>query len=184
MAVLREDLRQKDRGLTKLWKVIRGVSPAPKEQSSYRLKRGESLRLIYRALYGSVFCSVFLFSMINSIITNNPAVREKYSDIYDVEFVDSGPEGVFIRVRDRIHAGRILLTHPISGGTNPGENPYRSVLISGETGPLDYDSLKIIEECIASLKKFQKNKSIIPENFLEDYKELDLKLIGAAVDRR
>ena len=118
------------------------------------------------------------------IITNNPAVREKYSGSIDVEFVETGPEGVFIRVRDHIHAGRKLLTHPVSGGTNPGVNPYRSVMISGETGPLDYDSLIIIEECIASLKKFQKNKSDIPENFLEDYKELDLKLIGVAADRR
>lgn len=33
------------------------------------------------------------------------------------------------KVRDRIHEGHLLLSHPLSGSVKPNETPYKSVMI-------------------------------------------------------
>ncbi len=56
-------------------------------------------------------------------------------------------------VRDRIHEGHKLLTHPLSGSVKPNETVYKTIMISDKQEVLDFDSLKLIEESIATAKK-------------------------------
>jgi hypothetical protein len=97
------------------------------------------------------------------IITNNPLVSDiSCSD--KVEYHDIDYLGVLIKVRDKIHLGHWLLTHPLYGSVKPGETPYRTVLLSAERGSLDEQSLIMVEESIETFKKFVGVIAESPEN--------------------
>lgn len=62
------------------------------------------------------------------IVTNNPLVLERLGDTHNVEYEDISYESVLERVRDKIHLGHTLLSHPLSGSVKPNETPYLSDL--------------------------------------------------------
>lgn len=66
------------------------------------------------------------------IITNNPLVRDKYSDI-EVEYYDISYQEVLQLVKNKIALGHKILTHPLSGSVKPKETPYKSIMISKNT---------------------------------------------------
>ena len=59
------------------------------------------------------------------IVTNNPMVRERYSQQYDLKYEETSFVGVLKQVRDLVHRGYRLLTHPLSGSIKPNETPYK-----------------------------------------------------------
>ena len=115
----------------------------------------------------------------NIIVTNNPLVREKHPVGLKLEFHDTDCMGVFKAVRDRIHLGHELLTHPLSGSVKPGETPYKTVLLKGEKGVLDAASLSLIEESILTCEKLQQSiiKKDWSEKILADFQLIDYTLI-------
>ena len=112
------------------------------------------------------------------IITNNPDVQEKYSDI--CEYIQGSVIDVFKRVRDEIHKGARLISHPISGGLKPGEIPYKSVAImpAKEGDKVDINSLAYIEDSIEIYRLTAKNRKS-KEHLQYDYKMIDLDLISS-----
>ena len=57
----------------------------------------------------------------NLLITNNPMVNIKQFDAVEKIFLENeGYLGVLHFVRDKIHQGHTLLTHPLSGSVKPG----------------------------------------------------------------
>ncbi|MCK9267469.1 MAG: GrdX family protein [Alkaliphilus sp.] len=118
------------------------------------------------------------------VITNNLKVKQKYDKEYDVEFVDGSLLDVLITVRDRIHEGHKLLTHPLTGSVKPNETPYKSVLISCDKGDLDLDSLLMISSNIETAQKFINIKKPIEwkEKILADFMEIDLDLINSGIE--
>ncbi|MCL2249287.1 MAG: GrdX family protein [Oscillospiraceae bacterium] len=114
-----------------------------------------------------------------TLITNNPKVKEKYADKYETLFIDESIETVFKKVRDHIHRGHKLLTHPLSGSVKPNENPYKTVLLTKALGKTDDDSVMIIEQCILTAQKFEKR--VIHERHLPDLQIVDLSLISGAL---
>jgi len=96
-----------------------------------------------------------------TIITNNPLVyRTEYENVEKV-FVESlSIEGVLFAVRDMIHKGHRLLTHPLSGSLKPNENPYKSVVVSSNTHGIEFDHLIMIEKGIETTYKFLRGKSL------------------------
>lgn len=64
------------------------------------------------------------------ILTNNPLVQEKLGTDYTVQYEEISYEDVLRKVRDYIHGGHELLTHPLSGSVKPNETPYKSVMLS------------------------------------------------------
>jgi hypothetical protein len=125
------------------------------------------------------------------VITNNPMVRDRFPE---AEYHNTDFLGVLKTVRDRIHAGHKLLTHPLSGSVKPGETPYKTVIISTERGmqsPLvdsmppkvDGKALSIIEDSIQTCQKFMADleKSGIKKNLsakiLEDFQLIDFDLV-------
>lgn len=118
------------------------------------------------------------------VLTNNNLVREKYCGKIDITFIDGQYIDVLKFVRDMIHKGAKLITHPLMGSVKPNETPFRSIIIS-EEAKLDVESLTIIESSIAVTEKFQKDNNKVPlwsEKVLDDFRYIDLKLFESAYD--
>jgi hypothetical protein len=92
----------------------------------------------------------------NIVITNNPMVRDMFSG-QGIEFHNTNYFEVLKTVRDRVHLGHRLLTHPLSGSVKPGETPYKTVIISAKKGGLDEESLSMIENSIQTYQKLTAN---------------------------
>ena len=86
-------------------------------------------------------------------------------------------------VRDMVHKGSKLITHPLMGSVKPNETSFRSIIISqGDT--LDHESLAIIENSIAAAEKFIRNNELPKwsDNVLDDFRFVDLKLFESALE--
>ena len=55
------------------------------------------------------------------IITNNPLVPQMLDEEHEVDYSEISYEDVLGKVRDRIHEGHLLLSHPLSGSVKPNE---------------------------------------------------------------
>lgn len=121
------------------------------------------------------------------IITNNALSQENFKAKYDVIFVDGSLMDVMTTVRDYIHKGHRLLTHPLMGSIKPNETPYKTVAISLKPeSQVDVDSLMLIENSIETSDRLIKNrpprnwsKDII-DRVYEDYRLIDFDLIYKA----
>lgn len=120
------------------------------------------------------------------IITNNPYVYEKYKDKREVLFKeDFDYMDILEFVRNRVHEGYELLTHPLSGSVKPNETPYKTIIMSNKKGQLDSSGLSIVEESILTTKKFMTNKPTPDwtEAVLDDFRVIDLSLIENTIDK-
>ncbi len=117
------------------------------------------------------------------IITNNPLTCDKFNKLTSVVFVDGSYIDVLYAVRDRIHKGSKLISHPLTGSVKPNETPYRSIIVDNIVGALDMDSLLVIEDSIECCRKFLRDRQTPywGEKVLEDFKFLDLKFIESAL---
>lgn len=113
-------------------------------------------------------------------------VRDKFDGMFQIEFVE-GLDYIKVLsiVRDRLHIGHQLLTHPLSGSIKPNETPYKSVIISGKKAELDQSGLIIVEESIITASKFIENKPTPnwPEGILDDFRVIDLSLMENVIER-
>ena len=116
------------------------------------------------------------------IVTNNPLVKEKIGESYNIDFVDGGIPDVMEKLRDMIHKGSKLLTHPLSGSVKPGQTPYKSVMIHVVEGNVDADSLLMIEDAIDNCKKFVKRVDEFREGTDEDKRFIDFTLISSGIE--
>ena len=74
------------------------------------------------------------------------------------------------------------MSHPLDGSVKPMETPYKSVLIDKAVGELDFDSLSLIENAIATCKKFQvQEREFLPE-VQADFQMIDRSLMESALD--
>jgi len=112
-------------------------------------------------------------------VTNNPLIKTKYENEFSVDFTETDLIGILIRVRDSIHKGHKLLTHPLSGSVKPNETIYKTIMISAIPGETDMQSVIIIEDCITAVEKFTQRQ--LPEKFIYDMQVVDLSLIESAV---
>jgi len=117
----------------------------------------------------------------NILITNNPLVCEEYDKKANTKYIETDLIGVLTHVRDYIHRGHKLLTHPLSGSVKPNETLYKSVIISEKFDATDMQSVKIIEECITAVQKFPQRE--ISDKHLKDLQIVDLSLIKAVIQR-
>lgn len=118
------------------------------------------------------------------IITNNKRTYETLGDKFDSEFVDGGLLDVMLKVRDYIHKGHELLTHPLMGSVKPNETPYKSVAISLKPqAATDTNSVMLIENSIETTQRFLNIKPPRkwPESVLEDFSVIDYDLIKNAL---
>ena len=97
------------------------------------------------------------------IITNNPLVREKLGQDYQVEFYECSYEDVLEKVKDEVYRGCKLLTHPLSAGK------------------ADLMGIEIIERAIASCGKFEFKSDQYAPQVYEDFRLIDYTLISSAL---
>lgn len=120
------------------------------------------------------------------IVTNNPYVYDKYKDEYEIIYKEEYTYmDVLEKVREKIHGGYQLKSHPLSGSVKPNETPYKTILISHEPSTLDESGLNIIEESILTVKKFYNNQKtpVWLESVLDDFRVIDLSLIQNVLDK-
>lgn len=119
------------------------------------------------------------------IITNNDMVHNKYKNEFNVELYDCSIKEIMVKVRDRVHEGYKVLTHPLSSSIKPNESLYKSIMISDDKSVLDYDSLVIIENGIMTCDKFNKIKYniVYTDKIIEDFKLIDLTVLESALNR-
>lgn len=121
------------------------------------------------------------------IVTNNPLVNENFNTLMDVEFSNTDFLGILEVMRDRIHSGHKLLTHPLSSSLKPNETPYKSAILTAKKyDSIDFESLSIIESSIETTKKFLNIKATPnwDEKCKEDFQVIDLSVIEQAVDMK
>lgn len=90
---------------------------------------------------------------------------------------------VLIEVRNLVHQGYELITHPLMGSVKPNETPYRSIILRQGT-TTDLQSVEIIENSIQTYEKFEKMKSSPKwsQSILEDFQFVDLRLFESSLD--
>ena len=115
------------------------------------------------------------------IVTNNPMAREKANGKYQVIFVEGGYRDVLIKVRDMVHLGHILYTHPLAGSIKPNQTPYRTVALSGKIREFSMEDSQIISNSITVCDKFAPPKSF-PQRVLKDLQTADISLIWGAME--
>lgn len=111
------------------------------------------------------------------IITNNPLVVKKFEGRCRVVYYDVSFRDLLVRVRDMIHLGYELLSHPLSGSVKPNETPYKSILVSDKPGKLNPESVKLIEESIITTDKFPIKFPQMPKDIRDDFQLIDCTLI-------
>lgn len=119
------------------------------------------------------------------IVTNNPLSNEKFKEKYEVIFIDGHVQQVYETVRNKIHEGHKLLTHPLMSSIKPNETPYRTICVSIEkVKGTDIDSVMLIENSIMTLRKFLSISALpkYPETTLNDFQVIDYDLIMHALE--
>ena len=123
------------------------------------------------------------------LVTNNDKALERYgahSEI-DVDYLkERSYLDVLIRVRDLVHGGWHLMSHPQASNLKPNQSPYKTVLLSNgrEAQPFAQD-IEMIEGGIEAFQKF--TRGMIPprwpEKALRDFQTIDLSVVESAMER-
>ncbi len=115
------------------------------------------------------------------VISNNPLVAEKCG--ITIEYSESWSYlDVLLNVRDKVHAGFRLISHPLSGSIKPNETLYKTVILEQAMG-LEFDSLDIIENAIEVTLKFNKDRRELryTEQIKADFQLIDYSLIKESI---
>ena len=115
------------------------------------------------------------------VITNNPLVLDRLGETHHIVYRDISYEEVLREVRDRIHEGHTLLSHPLSGSVKPNETPYKSIMISEGKGEVDEASLKLIENAIQACRKFIFKSDLYEAPVYDDFQIIDLTLLESGM---
>lgn len=117
------------------------------------------------------------------IITNNPLVPEKLAKAHDIAYHEISYEEILKKVRDRIHEGHRLLSHPLSGSVKPKETPYKSIIITkGKEMKPDLESLELIENAIEASEKFVFKADLYGAQVYKDFQLIDWTLLKSALE--
>ncbi|MGB4503429.1 MAG: GrdX family protein [Syntrophaceticus sp.] len=111
-------------------------------------------------------------------LTNNPMVIDT-----GFSFVEGWPGlpvvDLFMVAIREISRGYRLLTHPLTGSMGPDRNPYKSIVLTGAPGKMDYKSLEIMEQAIKYAESFTEKqvKTNWDSSTLKDFQLIDLDFI-------
>ena len=122
------------------------------------------------------------------ILTNNPLVKENFPKKYpdskvEIDFREISFMDILKGVRDMVHMGGKILTHPLDGSIKPNETPYESVLLdkTPEEG-FDMKSLDLIEYALNTCEKFEEKDRIHSEKVQKDFQTLDWTLLDSGLE--
>lgn len=111
------------------------------------------------------------------IITNNPNIKE-YSKI---NFVEGSFEDVLLTVRDLVHSGYGLISHPLGASLRMFFSPYRSIIVSDEKEKTNEMHVQTIENSIENYRKHMKERNPDIAN-KDDYALIDGELLKSSME--
>jgi len=111
------------------------------------------------------------------VVTNNPMVE---GDLGEVTVVDGSFEDVLLKVRDLVHEGHQLISHPIGASMRMLFSPYRSVLVGAERSETKEVYALTIESSIDTFRRSTTNRNVDYVN-ADDYARIDLELLKEAI---
>ncbi|WP_028856302.1 GrdX family protein [Psychrilyobacter atlanticus] len=111
------------------------------------------------------------------IVSNNPMVKEKFDNVY---FIEGTSRELLEKVRDLVHSGSELLTHPLGASLRMMFSPYFSVIVKEKEGKLNCFHTEIIE---SSIEKYNQHMGVREEDIKnsKDYAIVDYKLLESAL---
>lgn len=115
------------------------------------------------------------------IVTNNEMVIKEYPALEVLGDLDA----VFLKVRDLVHEGYVIMTHPLSGSIKPHETEFKSIVLAKGDGAMNMDSLHLIENAITTSAKFKKpNRDYGKENerIRNDFMTIDYSLLKTGLE--
>ncbi|HZK00887.1 MAG TPA: GrdX family protein [Tissierellaceae bacterium] len=112
------------------------------------------------------------------IITNNHNVKKHYDE---TTFVEGGFEEVLLKVRDLVHSGYELISHPLGASLRMFFSPYRSIIVGDQVIDVDEMHVQIIENSIENYRKHMKERKPDIEN-KDDYALIDEVLLKASIE--
>ena len=112
------------------------------------------------------------------IISNNPRMKDYPSCTY----VEGTVLDVLTAIRDKVHQGYKILSHPLSGNLPPSRRLFLTVVVSKpllqkEDRFLDLDSVKLIESVLELYKDSKASPALQNMKAIEDMQYLDEELI-------
>ncbi len=115
------------------------------------------------------------------IVTNNKLVIKEYPALVVLGDLDA----VFLKVRDLVHEGNVIMTHPLSGSVKPHETEFKSIVLAKGDGTMNFDSLHLIENAITTSAKFKKPKrdwGIDNSRVENDFMTIDYSLLKTGLE--
>lgn len=111
------------------------------------------------------------------IVSNNPMVKEKFDNVY---FVEGTSRELLEKVRDMVHSGSELLTHPLGASLRMMFSPCFSLVVKEKHGRLNQFHTEIIE---SSIEKYNQHMGVREEDVKnsKDYAVVDYKLLESAL---
>lgn len=114
------------------------------------------------------------------LITNNPKFK---NSSMAVRYLDESLLAVLKQVRDLIHQGYYLVTHPLTGNITAAQTPYKTVLLMKGTN-VCFNDLQIIEKAIAAAQSArQRAKPSENRYWDQDLQNLDFSLIQPVINK-
>ena len=99
----------------------------------------------------------------------------------DVVFVEGTFRDVLIKVRDMVHTGYELISHPLFASSRMMFSPYRTVVLGSKRDVSPQIECQIIEDSIISYDKLTARRNPQPEHN-GDYAKVDLSLYEATLE--
>lgn len=113
------------------------------------------------------------------LLTNNPRFNSLNFDKVEINFFeDKNYLEMFYKVRDLIHLGYRLLTHPLYGNFRPRDTLFRTFIVVKDD-KLDVDSLMLVEDAIKRAEHTF-NETVprrMTDSIISDLSEIDMELI-------
>lgn len=118
------------------------------------------------------------------LITNNPNL---FHSLSGGRLIEGSSLDVLFAVRDAVHLGSHLLTHPLCGNLRPYQQPFRSVLIQEFPGGLvDLESLSMIEQAVAVYRSCEDRLLLVEslsDPMRDDYAFVDCELMRESLEQ-
>lgn len=112
------------------------------------------------------------------IITNNPVIESEFENVY---FVEGDFQEVMVKVRDMVHQGYELISHPLGASIRIAFSPFRSIVIGQRNNKINPNHVEIIEGGIISLKNLTKGRVADRKND-DDYSLVDRELLISTLE--
>ncbi len=120
-------------------------------------------------------------------VTNNDEIQKRFNEMLTVIYLEGASYvDVMLEVRDLIHRGYTLVSHPLCGSIKPNQTPYRTVLLSDKSDRTAfYKSCQTIETTLEAAQKFIRDKATPSwsEKSRADFRTVDLSFFEILVKR-